>query len=126
MSDSRVTLPWIPLFYRDFLASTHGWSTTERGAYLLLLIVQWETGPIENDPEALAAIAGLTPKEFRPMWKRISRKFRDTPEGLVNERCDRERTKAVTTHTNKQAGAAKARAKKIPSNVVPIGGSHGR
>jgi len=126
MSDKRVTLQWIPLFYRDFLASTLGWSTAERGAYLLLLIAQWETGPIDNDPKVLASIAGVPLKEFRRMWKRIGRKFRDTPEGLLNERCDKEREKAVITHTNKQAGAAKARAKKVPSNVVPIGGSHGR
>ena len=37
------TLPWIPLYYRDFLATTMGWSTTERGAYALLLFAQWES-----------------------------------------------------------------------------------
>jgi len=126
MSEKRVTLPWIPLFYRDFIASTLGWSTTERGAYLLLLIAQWETGPLDNDLEVLAAIAGVTLKDFRPMWKRIGRKFHETAEGLRNERCDKEREKAAITYANKQAGAAKARAKKVPSNVIPIGGSHGR
>jgi uncharacterized protein YdaU (DUF1376 family) len=126
MSEKRPTLPWIPFYYRDFLASTMGWSTTERGAYLLLLFAQWEAGPIDSDPVVLASIAGVTPEEMRQMWKRIGRKFRDTPEGLINERCDGERERAVQTHANRQRGAAKSRAKKRSSNVVPFGGNSGR
>jgi uncharacterized protein YdaU (DUF1376 family) len=122
----RQTLPWIPLYYRDFLASTMGWSTSERGAYALLLFAQWESGPLDSDPSVLARIAGVTPDEMKEMWKRIGRKFRPTPDGLINERCDAEREKVVQTHGNRQKGAAKSRAKKRPPNVVPIGANSGR
>jgi uncharacterized protein YdaU (DUF1376 family) len=127
MSDKRPTLPWFRFFYRDFLTSTIGWSPAERGAYLVLICAQWESGALDRDTKILASIAGTTPEEMAILWKRVGRKFRDTPEGLLNERAEKERAEAVGVMQNRQMGAAKARAKKKPSNVIPIiGGKDAR
>jgi uncharacterized protein YdaU (DUF1376 family) len=123
MSDKRPTLPWFRFFYRDFLTATIGWSPAERGAYLVLICAQWESGALDRDTKILASIAGTTPEEMALLWKRVGRKFRDTPEGLLNERTEKERAEAVETMESRQRGAAKARAKKRPSNVVPISGA---
>lgn len=126
MSEQRHTFPWFKFFYRDFLAATMGWSPAERGAYLVLICAQWESGPIDNDIGTLAAICGTDVQEMTQLWVRIGRKFHKTPDGLVNERADKVREDALQTLTNRQGGAAKSRAKKRPSNVIPIGGANGR
>jgi hypothetical protein len=39
---------YLPLFGRDFLAATAGWTAEERGHYITALIVQWEQGSIPD------------------------------------------------------------------------------
>ena len=48
---------YLPLYVRDFLTSTIGWTAEERGHYLTLLMIQWDRGslPAEaNDLERLS------------------------------------------------------------------------
>jgi len=54
--DTRVDV-YLPLYVRDFLTSTIGWTAEERGHYLTLLMIQWDRGslPAEaNDLERLS------------------------------------------------------------------------
>lgn len=119
-----TSLPFVPWFHRDFLDATQGWTLAETGAYFLLLGAQWGSGPLPNDINRLAIIARATPKEFRPLWKRISRKFAETDGGLVNERLEAHRGYSLELHKTRRTGAAKTNHKRwgtpLPADVVPI------
>ncbi|MDA8350857.1 MAG: DUF1376 domain-containing protein [Pseudomonadota bacterium] len=121
---SADSLPFVPWFHRDFLDATQGWTLQETGAYFLLLGAQWGSGPLPNDINRLAIIARTTPKEFRPLWKRISRKFAETPDGLVNERLEQHRGNSLELRKMRRTGAAKTNHRRwgtpLPSDVVPI------
>jgi uncharacterized protein YdaU (DUF1376 family) len=107
--------PMMPFYPADFLASTAGWSTSERGLYLVLLFVSWLNGPLPNDEKALCRIAGGFPKAFSRDWKKVSSRFvpgADT-KTLVNRRNERERYLSHEFHRKKVAagrlgGLAKA------------------
>ncbi len=62
---------YIPLFGRDFLTATSGWTAEERGHYITLLIVQWEQGSVpagidrlELVSPGIAAAWGVLEPEF--------------------------------------------------------------
>lgn len=73
---------YFPLYYKRLLASTVGWKDDEFGAYLKLLIFQFDNGSLPNDLKELKRIAPSIQKH----WPLISPKFRKTEEGrLVND-----------------------------------------
>lgn len=83
MKKSRPYTPW---YHGDFLKSTNGWPLMTQAIYWKLLCAQWEQGPLPNNPEWLARIAGCTQSEFDAGWATIASKFVLTAAGLVNER----------------------------------------
>lgn len=62
---------FFPLYYQRLLASTMGWKDDEFGAYLKLLIYQFDHGSIPNDMELIGRIAETAKKN----WTKISAKF---------------------------------------------------
>src|SRR6185437_953193 len=84
-------LPYCPIYTGDFLKATAGWKLIERGAYLMLLLSQWELGSLPEDPERLAVIIGADPATFASLWAVVGKKFKSTPAGLVNERMEEHR-----------------------------------
>jgi len=86
-------MPWFP---RDYICATRHFSLAERGAYSDLLFVEWEVGPLPNDPVRLARLIGCTIEEFKEVWPAICGKFDDCRDGtgsLVNWRLEEERKK---------------------------------
>jgi len=83
--------PYTPWYHGDFLRSTAGWTLTERGAYMMLLLTQWELGPLPNDLARLAAIVGLEQSEMATVWPLLSVKFKQTKKGLLNSRMEAHR-----------------------------------
>lgn len=82
---------YIPLFGRDFLASTTGWTAAERGHYITLLIVQWEQGAV---PAGLDRLELVSPG-VSSVWQIIEPKFPVWEDGLRrNVRMEQHRTKA--------------------------------
>ena len=109
--------PYVPWYHGDFLRSTAGWTLLERAAYWMLLCAEWESGPLPNEPQRLALIAGVYPDEFLVLWKhQISRKFNCLPDGrLVNERMEEHRANYLEYRqklTEKSRKGAAARWKK--------------
>lgn len=94
MSSQKTQLPYVPWYHGDFLRSTAGWTLLERAAYWMLLCSEWESGPLPNEPERLAAIAGVYPDEFIVLWQHIGHKFTKMADGRwVNERMELHRKK---------------------------------
>src|SRR5262249_52667071 len=115
-------------FHRDFLAATQGWTLAQTGAYFLLLGAQWEMGPLTTDMAELATIARTTTKDFKVIWRKVGRKFTTTADGLVNERLEVHRQKALQLRNQHRAGAertnAQRSANRVAAVVVPLAERH--
>jgi uncharacterized protein YdaU (DUF1376 family) len=62
-----MSRPWMPLYIGDYRRDTAHLSTLEHGAYFLLIMHYWETGPLPDDDRRLARISGLSLKQ----WLRV-------------------------------------------------------
>lgn len=74
---------WFPFYFDDYLADTHGLTTEEHGAYLLILIELYRAGgELPYDEKMLRRITGLSAykwknfcKIFDKYFEKISQKF---------------------------------------------------
>lgn len=99
--------PWMPLYIADYRQDTLHLSTTEHGAYMLLIMEYWHSGRLPTDDEALAQIVKLSPY----LWKKISPtilKFFD--ENFRHKRIETELRKANARILKNQQRAQKAAA----------------
>jgi uncharacterized protein YdaU (DUF1376 family) len=103
---------YMPLYVRDFLTSTLGWSAEERGHYLTLLMVAWDRGGL---PAELDQIERLSPGVTK-VWPMLQDKFPVDEDGLRrNARLEKHRDRCVELkdkriEAGKRAAAAKAAA----------------
>jgi len=109
---------YIPLFGRDFLTATMGWTAEERGHYVVLLITQWEQGHIPSEIERLELVS----QGCSGSWVRLEAKFPIWEDGLRrNRRLEEHRRKASDlkqARADKAQKAAQARwGKDAPSNA---------
>jgi uncharacterized protein YdaU (DUF1376 family) len=61
--------PWMPLYVGDYLGDTGHLTTTQHGAYLLLMMHYWRKGELPDDDKQLSKITKLPLKtwcEYRP------------------------------------------------------------
>ena len=69
--------PWLPLYCGDYLRDTAHLTTTQHGAYLLLIIHYWCQGCLPTDEGELARIVRLSPRDWRRIRGAIAAKFGD-------------------------------------------------
>jgi len=118
--DGRID-HFLPLYVRDFLTSTIGWTAEERGHYLMLLMISWDRGGLPADLPGLERISpGVT-----ACWGLLEGKFPVADDGLRrNPRLEGHRSKALDVRRKRaEAGAlgAQARAKQMPSKCSANG-----
>lgn len=101
---------FVPLYIRDYRADTGHLTLEQHGAYLLLLMEQWERGSIANDDYALRKILlGNTATE--DVLQVIDDFFTEDDVGFVQPRLKAERQKASEIY-NRKADAARQVAQK--------------
>ena len=100
------------LFYPgDWLGGTMGMSLEEKGAYLELLVMQWNSGRITD-----AAAKRLVGEQ---LWHKLSHKFSADGNGLFNQRLEHEKQKRKK-HSEKQSINAKKRWSGGNATALPL------
>jgi hypothetical protein len=117
LDDERVDM-FLPLFCRDFLMSTIGWTAAQRGHYLTLLMVQWDGGGLPPDLEHLERISGGVSEH----WELLENKFPVGTDGQRrNMRLEEHRKAAVEIRQKRRENGKKGGKPNGVPNGVPNG-----
>jgi uncharacterized protein YdaU (DUF1376 family) len=104
-ADTRVDI-YLPLYVRDFLTSTIGWTAEERGHYLTLLMIQWDRGCL---PAEATDLERLSPGVCQ-CWSVLADKFPASQDGTRrNAKLEEHRLRCVGIR-EKRSQAAKSAA----------------
>lgn len=110
-----AAIPFMPLYVADYLADAAHLSTTEHGAYLLLIMTYWQRGePLPDDDKKLARICRVGPREWARMKPTISEFFEIADGDWLHSRVQRE-LQNVRDKSLKKRKAGLARAKQMHS-----------
>ena len=113
-ADTKVDV-YLPLYVRDFLTSTIGWSAEERGHYLTLLMIQWDRGSLPADQGDLER---LSPGVSR-CWAMLAGKFPSGDDGLLrNAKLEEHRGRCIGIR-EKRSQAAQSAASRRWSGDAP-------
>ena len=114
--------PWMPLYIDDYHGATTHLSTTEHGAYLLLLMYYWRCGSLPIADYDLRKISKLSPTQWNRTKNTIAAFF---TSDWKHPRIDRELAKALEKSKVNSANAVKSHAnrkasrKKVAANSQP-------
>ena len=101
--------PYMRLYVGDYLADTTHLTTTEHGAYLLLIMAYWRNdGPLPDDDRKLSRLAGMTPREWSRMRPTIADLFQVTAGQWRHKRIDAE-LREVHTRSDKARASVRTR-----------------
>ena len=100
----------MPLYVGDYLADTGRLTTEQHGAYLLMLMDYWRSGPLPDDDAALAQIARLSPERWKQQRNTLSKFFNIDAGEWHHKRVDAEREKAEENRAFRKERAKKAAA----------------
>lgn len=104
-ADTKVDV-YMPLYVRDFLTSTIGWTAEERGHYLTLLMLQWDRGSL---PAEINDLERLSPGVCQ-CWSILAGKFPVCEDGTrQNAKLEEHRRRCVEIR-EKRSQAAKSAA----------------
>lgn len=87
---------WMPLDIGAYASDTFSLTTEQHGAYLLLLMDYWKSGPLLNDDAVLAATTKVSPRQWKSNVGPVVRRFFNVGgDGLLHQkRSDAEIEKA--------------------------------
>ena len=103
-ADTRVDV-YLPLYVRDFLTSTIGWTAEERGHYLTLLMIQWDRGSLPAEANDLER---LSPGVCE-CWAVLAGKFPVCDDGTRrNAKLEDHRTRCVEIREKRSQAARSA------------------
>ena len=103
--DSSVKL-WMPFYIADYLADTGRLTTQQHGAYFLLILDYWRTGPLPDDDGILAQLTKLSLSDWRKAKVVLSPLFQRSGGVWRHKRIDRELAKA---RANRESASRKGR-----------------
>ncbi len=104
--------PIMPFMTDAYLGDTVHLTTTEHGAYLLLLITMWRNGGgLPEDHKLLARYSRMTPKQFARVWP-VLESFFYVEDGQVKQGKLTETINAVRQKSKKASDSARAKWRK--------------
>lgn len=113
----------MPLYVADYLGDTGHLTTTEHGAYLLLLMTMWRSGGIlPNDDKRLARFSRCTKSQWERMRPVLIEFFTVSDASLTHKRMNAELTKytyAVERQRVRSSNGGKAKALKNNKTGLP-------
>lgn len=115
---------WMPFYVGDYLSDTMHLTTLEHGAYVLLIIHYWRTGPLPDDDRELATIARMEPRAWKGIATKLRRFFRPLDGELHHKRIDHELANAAANVEQRRAAglaSAEARKRQREANEKPTG-----
>lgn len=101
---------WMPLYVADYLADTGRLTTEQHGAYFLLIIDYWRTGPLPDENAVLSRITGLSAAAWRKMRPIIEAFFQIRDGHWHHKRIDQEMEAAKKNANRRSEQASKAAA----------------
>jgi uncharacterized protein YdaU (DUF1376 family) len=110
----------MPLYIKDYLADTQRLSTTEHGAYLLLIMDYWMAGRLDDDDEVLMRITKLKPDMWAKVKPRILPFFILIEGQYTHPRIEEELTKARTNKLEAKVRTSKATAARWNKKRPPL------
>lgn len=84
-----------------------GMEYEEKGVYIDLLCIAWSKVGIPNDPKKLQRMLGLTPAQFKRIWKAVGPKWEPSGDRLFNERLEKTRKEFHARESVKKARGKK-------------------
>lgn len=96
--------PWMPLYVGDYLGDTGHLTTTQHGAYLLLMMHYWRKGELPDDDKQLSKITKLPLKIWTDYRETLQAFFYD---GWKHKRIDAEILKTETISQKRKAAGFK-------------------
>lgn len=114
--------PAFQLYAADFYMDTAGWTPTQVGAYLRLLLHEWINGPLPKKISALARIAGCDPRNMQKMWSaELSKKFiTDDANMYINLRLERTREEQAEYRENQRSSGLRGVEAKKKKGIFPF------
>lgn len=104
-----AALPYMPLYVADYMADAAHLTTTQHGAYMLLIMTYWQRGEaLPSDDRKLARIARMTPDEWAENREDLEEFFQVSETHWQHKRIEAELQK-VREKSEKAASAAKRR-----------------
>src|SRR5262245_44812631 len=106
--------PWMPLYIADYLADTQHLGAYESGAYLHLIMHQWQCGALPADERALCRIAKIRPSDW-PRVRAVLAPFFGNPPGggvWVQKRTEFELSRAGEISSKRKASAQQMHSKR--------------
>jgi uncharacterized protein YdaU (DUF1376 family) len=99
--------PSFQFYHRDFLTATAHMTNDVVGAYIRLLIHQWETGSVPNDRREIAEICHFKGRSSARVWCQLKDKFPLGQDGrLRNPRLEQVRTASAAFAESQRRKAA--------------------
>lgn len=116
--------PAFQLYVNDLLGSPKvmRMNTTEVGALMLLLLLEWQEVGFEYDEEDLARWCRLTVPAFKKAWKLVGKCFEEKHGRFISPRLEQEREKQAAWREKSSKGgkkSAQARTKDASTTAQP-------
>jgi uncharacterized protein YdaU (DUF1376 family) len=113
--------PWMPLYIADYLADTSHLGAYESGAYLHLIMHQWQCGALPADERALARIARVRSSDWPRIREVLAPFFGNPPRGgvWIQKRTALELRRAGEI-SNKRKDAALQKHSKCKANALHL------
>jgi uncharacterized protein YdaU (DUF1376 family) len=116
-----AALPYMPLFVADYLADAAHLTTTQHGAYLLLIMNYWQRGgPLPDDDKRLASITRLGPREWARNRHVLEEFFTLTHGAWVHNRIDNELARVADKSLKSKRAAQASVERRFGERSTPV------